>query len=243
MHIDKNKIPLLDTRQMIDVDRLLLESYGITLEQRMENAGRNLAILARTLLSGTIFQKHICVLAGSGNNGGGGLVAARHLSNWGAEVTVLAFSPAGMFKPVSAYQLEIVSHLPLSLVFAENNSCFINWDSCALIIDAIFGYGLNRPPEGQAATIIDQVNSMDCPVLALDVPSGLDTDLGIISDIVVKANGTLTLGLPKKGLFTEQARPFVGKLYIGDISIPPLLYCQLGLEVPRIFEKNPIIEY
>ena len=228
---------------MIEVDRLMIDSYGITLLQMMENAGRNLALLAKQMLGDDIINRKICVITGNGNNGGGGLVGARHLSNWGAEVTVLVTAEASTFKPVAAQQLEIVRHLPISVVFADNHAEYIDWCSCQLVIDAIFGYGLNRSPEGMVARIIQSINTRDCPVLSLDAPSGLDTTNGYVSDKVVRADATLTLALPKTGLLKEEVRPYVGSLYVGDISVPPLLYCQLGIEVEPIFEKNPIIQF
>jgi NAD(P)H-hydrate epimerase len=159
---------------MVEVDRLMIDSYGISLLQMMENAGRNLALLAKQMLNDEMIHKKICVVVGSGNNGGGGLVAARHLSNWGAEVTVLVATPTASLKPVAAQQLETVRQLPISVVFASNQAEFIDWCSYQLVIDAIFGYGINRPPEGVTAGIIQTINALDCPVLSLDAPSGLD---------------------------------------------------------------------
>jgi len=228
---------------MIEVDRLMIDSYGITLLQMMENAGRNLALLAKQMMDEVILNRKICVIVGGGNNGGGGLVAARHLSNWGAEVTVLVATPAASFKPIAAQQLEIVRHLPISVVFAGNQAEHIDWCSCQLIIDAIFGYGFNRPPDGMVAKIIQTINTLDCPVLSLDTPSGLDTTKGYTTDTIIRADATLTLALPKTGLIKKESYPFVGQLYIGDISVPPLLYCQLGLEVESLFHNNPIIQY
>jgi NAD(P)H-hydrate epimerase len=228
---------------MIEVDRLMIHSFGITLLQMMENAGRNLALLAKQLVGEKILNRKICVIVGNGNNGGGGLAAARHLSNWGAEVTVLVATPNATFKSVAAQQLEIVRHLPISVVFAGNQAEYIDWCSCQLVIDAIFGYGLNRPPEGTVENIIQTINTLDCHVLSLDAPSGLDSTNGYLSDKVIRADATLTLALPKTGLLEEDARPYVGNLYVGDISVPPLLYCQLGLEVEPLFQNNPIIQY
>lgn len=228
---------------MMEVDRLMIDVYGISLMQMMENAGRNLASLAKQLMNDRITNQRICVVVGNGNNGGGGLVSARHLSNWGAEVTVLVATPFAEFKPVAAQQLESVRHLPISVVFAGNHTEYIDWPSYQLVIDAIFGYGLNRSPEGMAAEIIQTINSLDCQVLSLDAPSGLDTTKGTISDSVIKADVTLTLALPKTGLLKNGAQTYVGQLYIGDISVPPLLYCQLGIKVEPFFANNPIVRY
>lgn len=229
---------------MIEADRLMTDCYGITLMQMMENAGRNLAVLAKDLLGGVVGSKKICIMAGSGNNGGGGLVAARHLSNWGAEVTCILATPDQNLKPVVRHQLEIIRHLPVSVVNAGGYLRFINWPDCDLIIDAIFGYGLNREPTGVTAKIIGKINSMNCPVLALDVPSGLDIGNGEPYQKVVKADATLALALPKHGLLTVGAKRYVGRLYIGDISVPPMLYSRLGIRVdPQIFARDLIIPY
>lgn len=228
---------------MKEVDRLMTECYGISLLQMMENAGRNLAILAKKQLGIINDKSNICVVVGSGNNGGGGLVAARHLSNWGANVTVLIVTSENKFKEIPRKQYDIISHLPISIVAFGNNSRHIEWNKCDLIIDAIFGYGLNRKPEKIFAEIIEKINYMNCPVISLDTPSGLDTNNGIISELTVKANSTLTLALPKKGLLDNGSIKFVGDLYLADISVPPLLYCQLGLEVPPLFSKDTIVLY
>ena len=234
---------MISTEQMVEVDRLMTESYGITLIQMMENAGRNLAIHAKQQLGVISDKTNICVVAGGGNNGGGGLVAARFLSNWGANVTVLILTSEDNFKDIPRKQLEIINHLPISVVFSGKNSNYIDWDKCDLIIDAILGYGLNREPNGLIAETIKKMNFMNCPVISLDVPSGLDTNTGYISDAVVQANSTLTLALPKKGLINNGSGKFVGDLYLADISVPPLLYCQIGLEVPAIFSKSSIVLY
>jgi NAD(P)H-hydrate epimerase len=104
-------VPDLTTRQMIEVDRLMVEEYGIQLIQMMENAGRNLAVLARQMVGGDVRTKRIAVLCGAGNNGGGGLVAARHLHNWDAEVMVSLVAPQDQFKGVPAHQLTILKKM------------------------------------------------------------------------------------------------------------------------------------
>jgi NAD(P)H-hydrate epimerase len=240
----QTNIPALTTEQMNEVDRLMTDCYGITLTQMMENAGRNLAKLTRKMLGGDIQNRKICVFTGSGNNGGGGLVAARHLSNWGAEVTVILSTPADRLKPIPEFQLEIIRHLPISVVKAGSFMKFIEWNSCNFIIDAIFGYGLNREPAGLTAKIIKKINDLNCQVLSLDAPSGLDTSSGTKFEHIVEADATLTLALPKTGLLTPEAKKYMGKLYIGDISVPPILYSRLGVEVnTNLFARNAVVRY
>ncbi len=236
-------IPVIDTDQMKEVDRLMTDCYGISLQQMMENAGRNLAMLTKKILDDDISRKKICIAVGNGNNGGGGLVAARHLSNWGAEITILVAKPEARFKSIPARQLETVRHLPISVVFADSHFDYINWNECDLIIDAILGYGLNRVPDQNVSKIIQAINTMRCPIISLDTPSGLHTTNGVSFENVVRADVTLTLALPKVGLINTEAKEYVGDLYLGDISVPPLLYSQLGIKVKPFFGKNPVIHY
>ena len=129
-------IPLLSTEQMVEVDRLMIEEYQITLIQMMENAGRNLAELARRMLGGQVSDSSIAILIGAGNNGGGGLVAARHLQNWGTEISlVLAFEPAKL-KEIPAHQWHILQKMGIKLDKEPE------LEKADLIIDALIGYGL-----------------------------------------------------------------------------------------------------
>jgi NAD(P)H-hydrate epimerase len=229
---------------MQEIDRLMVDSYGISLTQMMENAGCNLALLTKKFLGGTVVDKKICIVVGGGNKGGAGLVSARHLSNWGAEVTCLAIKPPAMFKPIAALQLEIVLQLPISVVSTEAHLQYIEWDRLELIIDAMIGSGLHGEPDLPTRRIISQINQNRTHVISLDTPSGLHACNGFICDSVVKADATLTLALPKQGLLKPEAQEFVGKIYLGDISVPPLLYRQLGLRVDQsIFNEDTIIPY
>jgi NAD(P)H-hydrate epimerase len=111
-----------------------------------------------------------------------------------------------------------------------------------IIIDAMIGYGLQGNPRPEAAIWIEKANAASKPILALDAPSGLDTSLGTAGRPTVRADATMTLALPKVGLLSESARQFVGDLYLADISVPPELYRQMGLDIQSIFEKDTIIK-
>jgi NAD(P)H-hydrate epimerase len=229
------EIPVLTTPQMAEVDRLMIEEYHISLLQMMENAGRNLAELARRQLGGQVDSRSVVILSGAGNNGGGGLVAARHLSNWGAEVSVkLAFDQARL-KDIPAHQWQILKVMGLG----SNEEPEL--DKADLIIDALIGYGLTGDPRPPVAEWIDRANNSGRPILALDAPSGLDTTSGIPGKPCTQASATLTLALPKTGLLTSQAKSIVGDLYLADISVPPELYRHLGIEVPNLFENDIIL--
>ena len=229
-------IPAITTQQMAEVDRLMIEDYGIWLVQMMENAGRSLADLARRMLGGDMGGKRVAVFCGGGNNGGGGLVAARHLHNWGAEVLYKVVARPDRLKEAPAHQLRILEAMGLK------NDGVINLERVDLVIDALIGYGLAGDPKGQVGTWIKRIDASNRPVLALDVPSGLDATGGIPGNPCIRATATLTLALPKIGLLTPEAQSYVGELYLADISVPPELYQRLGIEVPAMFRSDAILK-
>ena len=237
-------IPFLTTDQMIKVDRAMIEDYHIELIQMMENAGRNLAHLARTrFLGGDPRGRTVVVLAGAGGNGGGGLVCARRLHNWGAKVHVITTHSNDRYKGIPAHQLNILRKMGVSVRTAD---AIDNQDldlPAELIVDALIGYSLTGAPRGTAAQLILWTNAHRAPVLSLDTPSGLDTSTGQIYDPAIQAAATLTLALPKDGLSKPNTTDIVGELYLADISIPPGLYAGpgLGLSIGPIFAQEEII--
>ncbi|MEJ2598646.1 MAG: NAD(P)H-hydrate epimerase [Anaerolineales bacterium] len=231
----ESKIPAITTQQMVEVDRLMVEDYGIGLIQMMENAGRSLAELTRRRLGGDVSGRNIAVLCGAGNNGGGGMVAARHVHNWGAEVAVKAVFKPEKMKDIPAHQWDILQKIGIPDLKTEQVS------HAEIILDAIIGYGLSGDPYGLAAEWIEIANRSRIPILALDAPSGLYTTTGIPGDPCISATATLTLALPKTGLLEPAARPVVGDLYLADISVPAELYRQIGILIPPIFSQDHII--
>ena len=227
-------VPTLTTEQIIEVDRLMIDDYGIELIQMMENAGRSLAELTGRLLGASLSGQSVCVLCGRGNNGGGGMVAARHLHNRGAEVHIIRV--AGDLKDVPAKQWRILEKLGF------RNEPYLELSRADIIIDALIGYGLQGDPRPEVAIWIEKANAAGKSVLALDAPSGLDTTSGTPGSPTVRADATMTLALPKVGLMSESARSFVGDLYLADISVPPELYRQMGLSVQDIFGADSIIK-
>lgn len=234
------EVPALTAAQMRDVDRLMVDVYGIHPLQMMELAGRNLAALARLHL-GSVADRRILVAAGKGNNGGGGLVAARHLANWGARVMVAVESAASL-SGVPAVQWRTLDDLPVSRIEGTAAPGALVRQDPALVLDALIGYSLSGNPRGWAAVMIGQINALGSPVLALDLPSGLDATTGRPGTPCVRATATMTLALPKVGLLAEGAKPYVGALYLADIGVPPGLYARLGLHVGPLFEETELIK-
>ena len=236
-----NDVPYVTTEQMIEVDRAMMEDYKIELIQMMENAGRNLAHLARVrFLDGNPAGKRIAVLAGTGGNGGGALVCARRLHNWGAHVQVFLTKPDTDLTPVPAHQLDILHRMKVEVVRAETVTQTENPD---LIVDGVIGYSLKGNPRGAAGDLIRWANTQGAPILALDAPSGVDTTTGTVYDPAIQATATMTLALPKEGLRATGVEERVGELYLADISVPPSLYAEpaLALKVKYLFAKSDII--
>ena len=235
-------VPCLTTEQMIEVDRAMIEDYGIELIQMMENAGRGLAHLARVeFLASAPKSRRVVVLAGTGGNGGGALVCARRLKTWGMDVRVATTAADRGYAGVPAHQLEIIRHMELPVLTVEALDAD---DPPDLIIDGIIGYSLRGAPRGVARSLIEWANATPAPVLALDVPSGVDADSGTVFSPAVRANATLTLALPKCGLLVESTADHVGDLFLADIGVPPDLYRRpaYDLDVAHIFSQSDIVQ-
>jgi NAD(P)H-hydrate epimerase len=235
------EVPYLTAKQMIEVDRAMVEDFKIQLIQMMENAGRNLAHLARErFLDGDPHGKRVVVLAGTGGNGGGALVCARHLHNHGARIQVYVTKPGADFSPAAGHQLDILYRMGVSVAQADAAA---RAETPDLVIDGVIGYSLKGAPRGTAADLIRWANAQAAPILALDAPSGVDTTTGTVFDPAIRATATMTLALPKEGLHAPGAQTQVGELYLADISVPPSLYAEpaLGLQVGHLFARSDII--
>jgi NAD(P)H-hydrate epimerase len=234
-------VPYVTTAQMIEVDRAMMQDARIELLQMMENAGRNLAHLARVrFFAGDPRENTVVVLAGTGGNGGGALVCARRLHTWGAQVHIVLARPPADFTGVPAHQLDILQRMHVPVAQADAISLV---PSPALIVDGLIGYRLDGAPHGAVADLIRWANAEPAPILALDTPSGIDTTFGIVFDPAIKATATMTLALPKAGLHALGVQPLIGELYLADISVPPSLYTEpaLALQVGPLFSESEIL--
>jgi len=232
-------IPAVTVAQMREVDRIMVDELHIELLQMMENAGRCLAAHTRSWLGGHLTGRQIVVLAGSGGNGGGGLVAARRLTIWGAEVAVVLGQPRSKLRGVPAHQLEILGRMGVPVWTADQSppGTLARADA---ILDALIGYSLQGPPREPIASLIRAANRATAPVVALDIPSGLDGDSGQPFDPAIRAATTLILALPKAGLLRPAARDWAGELYLADISVPAQVYQRLGIETGPVFAASDI---
>lgn len=235
----RGDVPWLTVEQMIEVDRAMVEDFGIALEQMMESAGRCLAEVARRrFLGGDAAYTHVTVLAGSGGNGGGAMVAARRLHGWGASMHVCLTRGSEELEGVPRRQCAILDEIGISVTVGPHDEAGDD-----LVVDGLIGYSLAGAPRGCAAELIEWANAAEAPVLALDVPSGLELSTGVRRDPCITAAGTVTLALPKEGLRAEGAAEMVGELYLADIGVPRELYERepLGLPVGGVFAQSDVV--
>ena len=235
----EGEVPYLTTEQMIEVDRAMIEDFQIDLVRMMENAGRNLAHLARErFLDGDPRRRSVVVLAGTGGNGGGALVAARRLHGYGAEVQVVVARRPKQLDAVTAQQLAMVEHIGIPVLVGQPPDTVPE-----LVVDGLIGYSLKGAPRGITAELIKWANASLAPVLALDVPSGVDTTTGKVFEPAVRAVATMTLALPKEGLRAPGVTAVVGELYLADISVPRELYARepLNLRVGPVFARTDVV--
>jgi NAD(P)H-hydrate epimerase len=238
-------VPAISADQMAEVDRLAVDVYGITLLQMMEQAGSHLATVATAEVGGRLDGRNILVAVGPGNNGGGGLVAARHLANRGARVRVVLARPARRLSEAGRHQLATLLEMGVSccMVMYDISDAEIDaeLDAADLVIDAVLGYRGRGAPHDEVAALLDRIRSADDRILSLDLPSGLDPDTGVPAPGAVRSHATMTLALPKTGLLTEAGRAQSGDLYLADIGLPAALYGRIDLTVGSPFSTGPIV--
>ena len=220
---DDVRVPAITTDQMREVDRVAIDEVGPNLDQMMENAGRNLALTVIDRLGSDWASTPIVVLSGTGGNGGGGICAARHLANRGANVTLVISDPARL-TPVPGEQFRVYRGTDGAVASVADLADL----EAGIIVDAMIGYSLGGAPRGAVETMIEWVFGRPDPVVALDVPSGIDSTTGQAPGAHVAAAATLTLALPKTGLDVAA----VGELLLADIGIPAEVYRRIGVDVP-----------
>ena len=208
-------------REMAALDRAAIEG-GIPSLDLMERAGRYVAEQARDML-GLPAGKRVCVVAAKGNNGGDGFVAARYLASWGAEVKVyLLGDPAELSVDAAANQKRYVESGG-EVEGAAGPVLERELPDCDLIVDAMFGTGFRGAAEGESAAAIEAINGSESPILAVDIPSGVEAETGAVRGAAVWASRTVTFAWPKTGLYLYPGAGNAGEVVVVDIGIPPHL--------------------
>jgi NAD(P)H-hydrate epimerase len=166
------------------------------------------------------------VVCGVGNNAGDGLAAARHLHRWG-RLSSVSCVDAARLRGAAARERDALEKLGVEILDG------LRLDGAQFVVDAIFGTGLSRAPEGRFAAWIEAINDSRAQVVSIDLPSGLDSDTGVAYAPCVRAHTTVTLGLAKPGLLQKDGPHLGGGVWIADIGVPFEAYAAVGVDVPK----------
>lgn len=214
---------VVTTSEMKKLDKVAIETYGIPGIVLMENAGRGAAdIILRHF--GDVQKKKVGIFVGKGNNGGDGLVIGRYLHQRGVPVKIYLLTQKDQISGDAKVNLDIVSRMKVPMSEIPGKKTLSQYkgeiDHLSLVVDSIFGTGLKSEVKGIFRDIIGYINDLEVPIVAVDTPSGLDCDNGRPNGICVKADLTITFGLPKLGQLIHPGLDFVGGLEVIDIGIP-----------------------
>jgi NAD(P)H-hydrate epimerase len=226
---------VLNAAQMREADRRTIEEVGIPSLVLMENAGRQV-VAAIEAVHSDLLEESVAVLCGRGSNGGDGLVVARTLLQRGVDVSVFLLGTVDEVRGDARTNLEILGRLGLSVVEIGDGEA---WElhasevtGCALIVDAIFGTGLNAPLSGLLETVVADVNASGVPIVSIDLPSGLSADSHELRGDSIDAGLTVALAAPKLPLVLPPAETRSGDIVIADIGIPASII--ESVEGPRV---------
>ena len=230
---------IVSAEEMRVIDRRASEEFGVASLILMENAGIRVVEAAETLLADKDGSR-VVVAAGKGNNGGDGLVVARHLLNSGAEVDVFLLGNPEEMTPDTRINYEILQKMEARLFHLHDeeglNRLAMAALSADLIIDAIYGISFRGRLNDFDRQVVSILNRCQKPIIAVDIPSGVEADTGRVLGEAVRAAWTVTLALPKLGLLVEPGCSYAGKVTVADISIPSQLLTGRGLKTNLLTE-------
>lgn len=216
---------VVTSEEMTLIDKKTIEEYGVSSLTLMERAGKAVAQRIKEH-----FKKgKVLIIAGPGNNGGDGMVAARYLKRAGFKVKVYLVFEKEKLSLEAKTQLERLrkARIPF-LITRDLREEDLNG---SIIVDALFGTGLKREISGELAQLIDRINSSGAPVVAVDIPSGISSDDGSIMARAIRADLTVTFGLPKRGHLLFPGAEYTGRLYVEDIGFPEELLNSSSIKV------------
>ncbi len=212
--------------QAREIDRMAMEEYGVRGLILMENAGHECTRVAENMIE-SADDPHVSIFCGGGNNGGDGFVVARHLWNHGVEVQIYLVGDAEdvLEKGTDAsVNLEIAQKMDLPIAEISNEdearACGRQAADSDLVVDALLGTGITGDVRGPFAPLIETLNELPTPLMAVDMPSGLDCDTGEVLGVAARADATVTFVLKKRGQCRPGADEYVGELHVAEISVP-----------------------
>ena len=216
--------------EMRALDREAIEGFGIPEDLLMENAGEAACVVLGREVG--VAGKSFVVVCGVGNNGGDGFVVARRLHAGGAAVNVVVVGGENRLRGAALKNRQTLSRLPVKVdTLKEIDPLAADLAACDVVVDALLGTGLSRPVAGLQREVIERINDSGKTVLSLDVPSGIHGDTGAVMSVAVRADLTVTFGLPKRGNLLWPGFGHCGKLYVSPLSFPPSMIEAADLQV------------
>ena len=216
---------VLSREEVRGVDKWAIEEVGVPGVVLMENAGRSCAEVIEDKLAG-VERPKVCIFCGTGNNGGDGYVIARHLLNKGFEVVVVICGERGKVKGDARTNLDILEHLGQRVEQVALRDDDIGGQVGALaagadmIVDGLFGTGLSGRLSDEYRGLIESINAQSCPILSVDIPSGLDCDTGEVLGAAIRATYTVSFVAVKRGFVgAGGACEYTGEIYVGSIGV------------------------
>ncbi len=213
---------VLKAEEMRELDRLTIKEIGIDALILMENAGRTVYSVIANIFDNVYGLKAV-VVSGKGNNGGDGFVVARYLYNSGANVKVYVLGGMNRIKGPARKNLEILEKFDVDILeLDEDTYPLFEFDiiTADIIVDAIFGTGFKGALKGLYLDAVETINDSNAFIMAVDMPSGVDSDTGAVENTAVSADVTVTMAFPKLGHALYPGKLYVGELLVADISIP-----------------------
>jgi len=226
------------TREIVrEIDRLTIKKYGIPGLVLMENAGR---AVADVLLDNFNYADKVAIFAGGGNNGGDGFVVARHLISEGLDVDTYVVSDPKKYKGDALTNYKALVKIGGNIIELKDN--LRKYKQADVIVDALFGTGLDREVTGFYKKVIEFINIQGVPTIAVDIPSGLDSNSGYPLGTAILADITVTFVLPKLGISIYPGVEFAGEIYVADITTPDFLENDIPYELLSSESVVDIIE-
>ncbi len=236
--------PVVTPGQMREIQRAAQEVFHYDILQAVENAGQAAAELVLAMLGGSAKGQRVVVLAGGGHVGAAGLCAVRRLDNWGIQAEPLLGEVETQMSFVTRRHLYILAESGIAEPHDSDTSEHTaeeHLQRADLVVDALVGYGLEGAPTGLAAAVTEIAGATRRPILALDIPTGVNAGTGAVSSPCVNAATTLIFDLPKTGQVLPACEKNVGEMFVADLGVPRAAYERLGIGTRGVFAEGPIV--
>lgn len=239
------RVPYIDGSTWLTAARIASAGIGLSASQMIENAGHELAAFTRLTLGGVLRSRRIVVMTGTGNNAGAGMVAARRLAGWGADVRAIFAKPILRLRPAPCAQLEAMLAAGVDAAVAGHDRSYLalrrEVEQADAVIDALIGTSLRGAPDAMVQPLIELAGVGQGAVISLEMPTGIAASSGARPDFAVSADATLALALPKWGISIGQGVRHAGTTYLADVGIPASVFVELGFDARGMFDGGPLL--